>query len=48
VYAAGSEWGAVWNAPDGRARRLKAKHQTAEEAMAAAEAAIAAGLSSIF
>jgi hypothetical protein len=48
VYAAGSEWGSVWNASDGRARRLKAKHQTAEEAMTATEAAIAAGPSSIF
>jgi hypothetical protein len=48
VYRAGSEWGAVWNgAPDGRARKLKAKHLTAEEAMAAAEAAIAEGANSI-
>jgi hypothetical protein len=48
VYKAGSEWGTVWNgAPDGRARRLKAKHTTAEEAMAAAESAIAEGPNSI-
>ncbi len=47
VYAAGSEWGAVWNAPDGRARRLKAKHPTAEETIAAAEAAIALGANSL-
>jgi hypothetical protein len=48
VYRAGSEWRAVWNgAPDGRARKLKAKLSTAEEAMAAAEAAIAEGPNSI-
>jgi hypothetical protein len=48
VYKAGSEWGTVWNgARDGSARRLKAKHATAEEAMAAAESAIAEGSNSI-
>jgi hypothetical protein len=48
VYRAGSEWRAVWNgAPDGRARKLKAKLSIAEEAMAAAEAAIAEGPNSI-
>jgi hypothetical protein len=47
VYKAGSEWGVIWNgAPDGRARKLKAKHP-AEEAMAATEAAIAEGANSI-
>ena len=44
VYQAGSDWGAVWNgASDGKSRRLKAKHESPEETMAAAEAAIAAG-----
>jgi hypothetical protein len=48
VYRAGPEWGTVWNgAPDGRARKLKAKHPTAEEAMGAAEAAIAEGPNSM-
>jgi hypothetical protein len=48
VYKAGSEWGSVWNgAPDGRARKLKAKYPTADEAMAAAETAIAEGPNSI-
>jgi hypothetical protein len=41
VYRAGSEWGAVWNgAPDGKARRLKAKHSTAREPRLAVQAAI--------
>jgi hypothetical protein len=44
VCQAGSDWRAVWNgASDGKARRLKAKHESPEETMSAAEAAIAAG-----
>lgn len=47
VYQAGSDWGAARNgAPDGKVRRLKAKHKSPEETMAAAEAAIAAGAGS--
>jgi hypothetical protein len=41
VYAAGSEWGAVWNgASDGKARRLKGKYPSSQETIAATEAAI--------
>jgi hypothetical protein len=48
VYEAGDEWSAVWNgAPDGKARRLKAKYSTSEEAIAAVEAAIAEGPNSM-
>ena len=48
VYAAGAEWGTVWNgAPDRKARKLKAKYPTADEAMTAAEAAITEGPNSL-
>jgi hypothetical protein len=48
VYRTDLDWRAIWNgASDGRARKLKAKHPTAEEAMAAAETAIAEGPNSM-
>jgi hypothetical protein len=48
VHKTDFEWRTVWNgAPDGKARRLKAKHPTAEEQMTATEAAIAEGANSI-
>jgi len=48
VYRAGTEWGAVWNgAPDGKARRLKAKLPSAAETIAAAGLAIAEGPNSM-
>jgi hypothetical protein len=48
VYKTDFEWRTVWNgARDGKARRLKAKHLTAEEQMTATEAAIAEGANSI-
>src|SRR5262249_37219904 len=44
VYSTGDEWCANWNgAPDGKARRLKAKYPTSEEACEAAERAIDEG-----
>jgi hypothetical protein len=47
VYRAGDEWGANWNgALDGKARRLKAKYLTSEEACEAAEKAIDEGQAS--
>ncbi len=48
VYQATDRWGAIWNgAPDGKPRHLKAKYPSAEEAIAATEAAIAEGSSSM-
>jgi hypothetical protein len=48
VYKTDFEWRTVWNgAQDGKARRLKAKYETAEKAMVAAETAIAEGPNSI-
>src|SRR6266702_1148775 len=44
VYARNDSWRAIWNgARDGKARRLKATFDTAEDACRAAETAIAEG-----
>jgi hypothetical protein len=49
VYKTDLGWGSVWNgALDGKPRRHKGKHPTAEEGMAAAEVAIAEGANSIY
>jgi hypothetical protein len=48
VYAAGPDWGAVWNgAADGKPRRLKKKFETSDRAISAVETAIAEGKDSM-
>jgi hypothetical protein len=48
VYKTDLGWGSVWNgALDGKSRRHKGKHASAEEAIAATEAAIAEGQKSM-
>ena len=44
VHSTGNGWGAIWNgAADGKARRLKMKFRSAEEAMGIVDSAIAEG-----